>query len=384
MIKAFLIDDEKLCLQYMRTMLQEIPAIKVVGECSDSLVALDAVLQLEPDVIFMDIVMPGISGLEIARSIRQLLPDTQIVFVTGSDACAVEAFEMNALDYLLKPVRQERLAKTVARLLPAAPSVDNAARLVVCCFKTLKLVYTSPYHAKPTKVPFRWRTSRAQAVFAYLLHYRGTFVSKDALLHEFWPFHDVRKGSSYLYTTIYHIRQSIKQNGLHITIDNSNREGYTLRIGDTLIDVDQFEQGIRELGAVTMANYANHQSLSNLYTGDYLTDHDFEWAAGERQRLSMIWLNHAIELGIFYTESLMFSAALSIYQRMIQLHPYVETGHWGVMRTYAGIGSPAEVVKQFQSSCHLFQQDLGIELSSDLKNWYRQWQDHNAYQLPPH
>jgi len=92
------------------------PALQVVAECEDGASAVEALAEHTPDVAFLDIRMPGLTGLEVAAAAAEASPRTRIVFVTAYDQYAIDAFDRGAIDYLLKPVKPERLDATVARL----------------------------------------------------------------------------------------------------------------------------------------------------------------------------------------------------------------------------------------------------------------------------
>lgn len=103
------------------------PALQVVAECEDGASAVEALAEHTPDVAFLDIRMPGLTGLEVAAVAAEASPRTQIVFVTAYDQYAIDAFERGAIDYLLKPVKPERLDATVARLQAREQQPDAAA-----------------------------------------------------------------------------------------------------------------------------------------------------------------------------------------------------------------------------------------------------------------
>jgi len=112
--KAVIADDEKELRTYLRSLLSDVwPELTICGEAKNGKEALQMVESLHPDVAFLDIRMPGFSGMEVAKRIADL---TRTVFVTAYDQYAVEAFEKEAVDYLLKPVSKERLIQTVQRL----------------------------------------------------------------------------------------------------------------------------------------------------------------------------------------------------------------------------------------------------------------------------
>ena len=104
------------------------PALQVVAECEDGASAVEALAEHTPDIAFLDIRMPGLTGLEVAAVAAEASPRTQIVFVTAYDQYAIDAFERGAIDYLLKPVTPERLDATVGRL-QARDTLPDAASL---------------------------------------------------------------------------------------------------------------------------------------------------------------------------------------------------------------------------------------------------------------
>jgi len=125
-LRALIVDDEPRARQFMERLLSEQPGIDLVGEAKSGAEALALVAKLSPDVIFLDIQMPDLSGLEVARHLTG--PEAPVVvFVTAFDQHAVEAFEVAAIDYLLKPIRRERLTEAVRRVTQEIRSGRRAA-----------------------------------------------------------------------------------------------------------------------------------------------------------------------------------------------------------------------------------------------------------------
>lgn len=123
--KALLVDDERLARTRLRTLLAAHPEIEIVGEADGVNAALRAITATAPDVLFLDIQMPGATGFDLVNQLEQ---PVSIIFVTAYDAHAIRAFEVNALDYLLKPVQPERLARAVARLHDQPLPAETTAR----------------------------------------------------------------------------------------------------------------------------------------------------------------------------------------------------------------------------------------------------------------
>ncbi|RDZ27800.1 LytR/AlgR family response regulator transcription factor [Lysobacter silvisoli] len=117
MAKAVIAEDEALLRQALLDLLTTAwPQLDVVASCEDGAEALEAIAAHQPEVAFLDIRMPGLSGLDVAAAAAEASPRTHVVFVTAYDQYAIDAFERGAVDYLLKPIAPERMAATVQRL----------------------------------------------------------------------------------------------------------------------------------------------------------------------------------------------------------------------------------------------------------------------------
>src|SRR5436190_14176475 len=114
-LRAVLVDDEQLARDELGYLLGRVGGIEVIGQAGNGVEALTAIDRLRPDVVFLDVQMPGLTGFEVARRLVDGRAVSQIIFVTAYDQHAIEAFDVNAVDYLLKPVDQARLELAVDR-----------------------------------------------------------------------------------------------------------------------------------------------------------------------------------------------------------------------------------------------------------------------------
>lgn len=117
LIQAILIDDEEIAVTQLEYLLEQYPEIHVLATFTDPVTALEKIHLYQPDLIFLDIKMPEISGLAVAEEIMRIRPETYIVFVTAYDEYALNAFDYNAIDYILKPVSLKRIDRTIQKVL---------------------------------------------------------------------------------------------------------------------------------------------------------------------------------------------------------------------------------------------------------------------------
>jgi two-component system LytT family response regulator/two-component system response regulator LytT len=114
-LRALLVDDEQLARDELGYLLGRVGGVEVIGQAGNGVEALETIDRLQPDLVFLDVQMPGLTGFEVARQLLESGPSSQIIFVTAYDQHAIEAFEVNAVDYLLKPVDPSRLETALQR-----------------------------------------------------------------------------------------------------------------------------------------------------------------------------------------------------------------------------------------------------------------------------
>lgn len=138
-------------------------------------------------------------------------------------------------------------------------------------------------------------------LFLFLLQHRGQQLRKSAIVELLWPEMEPERAFSQLYTTIYHIRKTLKKYHDHFKIENS-AEAYTLRTQNLLINIDEWERGIQVAPPLTLKTIGHYSALMELNCEIYLKHYDYLWAETERQRLERLWLKAAFEIADCYHE----------------------------------------------------------------------------------
>src|SRR5579864_5005281 len=136
-LRAVLVDDEQLARDELGYLLGQVGGVEVIGQAGNGIEALTTIDRLQPDLVFLDVQMPGLTGFEVARRMLDTRAPSHIIFVTAYDQHAIEAFEVNAVDYLLKPVDPARLEVAVGRARrrmssdPPADSINGQLEKIV-------------------------------------------------------------------------------------------------------------------------------------------------------------------------------------------------------------------------------------------------------------
>ena len=126
-LSTLIVDDEPLAVDRMRMICDQIPMVRVAGSASDGAEALERIGELSPDLVLLDLTMPEIDGLAVARELSGQTNPPAVIFVTAHDNHAVEAFDLDAVDYVLKPVEKDRLERAIARAVARRGTSDAAA-----------------------------------------------------------------------------------------------------------------------------------------------------------------------------------------------------------------------------------------------------------------
>ncbi|MEK3936501.1 response regulator [Sporosarcina sp. FSL W7-1349] len=371
-MKAILIDDEPLALQFLEHQLTKVADIEIVGAFTDPFAGQKAVEENEIDLVFLDIEMPQMNGIDLAGKIIERKPQIHIVFVTAYDVFAIQAFELNALDYVLKPVQEERILKTIERIeqrrLDAPESVSQAADpLRLNLFQQVSISIGGQ-----TLAPFHWRTSKVQQLFFYFIHYKGRVISKSEIIELLWPDLDIKKAYAQLYTAIYHIRKTVEPISDYFII-TSTSEGYLMTLENVELDVDEFERIIHSSVPLSAETIGDYEQALDLYKGEYLADSDYVWAENERHRLQLLWIRTSLQLLNWYDSTKDWEKAMQLGLALCDRMPLEEEAHFTLMKVFAEVGNRVAVHSQYSLLQEILMRELGLSPNRSVTEWYEGW-----------
>ena len=166
MIRVLIVDDEEDALNLLEILLVQIGGVEVVGRYVNPVQAIEALRTTSVDAVFLDNEMPGMSGMEAARNMRNIQPQVSLAFTTAYAEYAVEAFEIQSTDYLLKPIAMNRLQQTVLRVRQATSKVHKPSDVFIRCMGGFSI--TLP-NSDNRLLP--WKTNKEKELCALLIHH---------------------------------------------------------------------------------------------------------------------------------------------------------------------------------------------------------------------
>ncbi|WP_228727785.1 response regulator [Fusibacter ferrireducens] len=264
-----LIDDEYYALQGIKFELDKMPECEIVGMFQDAYEAISKVESLNPDVILLDIEMPEITGIKCYEKLMEINEDLNVVFVTAYDHYAVKAFELNAVDYLLKPVKRNRLEKALSRVWMETKTTVEPSKIFFKCFNHFEIQYGNQV------LNTKWRTKKAEELLAHLVCEKGHLISKDRLAEDLWPDLDGEKALTNLYVAHYYLRKQEKKNGIYFSIE-SQRGSMRILYDEIECDLKVFDRGVNVMKKSSKKMNEVEAALK-VYSGQLLGDHYYSW-----------------------------------------------------------------------------------------------------------
>ncbi len=252
----FVIDDESKALNLLRNAVRAAAPKAEILEFSSGLAALEAIQteQRKPEAIFADIIMPELDGLELAARLRTAAPDTKLIFVTGYTDYALDAYQLHANGYIIKPVEPQRICAELEHL--AAPPLKHCRedRLCVRCFGHFEVFWKNE--------PLHFGRSQSKELLAFLIDRRGAFCSAEEIIAGLWE--DVENLSSAkhrLRNLSHDLRSSLRTIGMEgLLLSRRNQ----LAILPAMIDCDYYRMLNGDMDAV------------NAFRGEYMAQ--YSWA----------------------------------------------------------------------------------------------------------
>lgn len=366
-MKVVIIDDEQLAIDVLEILLNKIQGIEIVGKYTDPQIALADIPKLNADVAFVDMEMGELHGLEFAEIIQSRYPNfLEIVFVTAYPQFALEAFEVNAIDYLLKPVILERLEETIEKLKNRLGNYQESRQLFkqrkeelfVQVMGNFQLIDTNGNEVK-------WRTRKVKELFVYLWHQQEKGAHRSELITHLWPDMTEDRATALLHTTVYQLRKTIRAVGFEKPVVLRN-EQYVLNIRANS-DLDQLD----ELLLLPNINTITMKKILDLYQGNYLEIESYDWCLPKQETIKNSFLSCLEKFVLTNKEFENGGNLIEIcLRKMIQLEPYKEQYAYLLLDYYGKTKDLQKMVTLFQDIKEKWIEELGVDIPAELQDLY--------------
>ncbi|MBO1910236.1 response regulator, partial [Microvirga sp. 3-52] len=284
-MKVVLVDDEQLAVEVLEIVLGKFQDIEIVGKYTDPELALQEITDLNADVIFLDMEMGEFHGLQLAEKLIKKLPNLDIVFVTAHAQFALEAFEVFAVDYLLKPVSSERLGKTIDELRTRRRNHKNILEENVTEKYLLAKTMGSFNLLCPNSKEIKWRTQKVKELFLYLWHHNPTPIHRSRILDDIWQDYTEDRAAALMHTTLYQLRKLLREIGFVDPVKLIN-EHYIINV-PVKSDFHEIE---RIIGSTKLSAHLV-ENMVELYKGNFLEEEDYHWALSTQYKMKNNYLN---------------------------------------------------------------------------------------------
>ncbi|SFE54670.1 Two-component response regulator, SAPR family, consists of REC, wHTH and BTAD domains [Paenibacillus algorifonticola] len=366
MYKVIIVEDEKPILDLMKFLIGQSPDYMILGAFTNPLEALASLSKLQPDAIFIDVEMPKMNGLELAQRINEITDQTKIIFTTAYKEYALEAFHVQAFDYIMKPVTRDAIERIASRLHkqynPAVLSEQRVKRSSIRCFGGLDV-----RNSKGLSV--HWPTRKTEELCAYFLCHPGMDISKWYLANLLWPDLDEVRSSHNLHNAVYLLKKILKEQGIGVDIRRVN-DGYMLDPGELVYDVLEFENHFESKSGSTKAA-AQEEHLVSLYKGPLLDRKDYVWKAPIEESYSkkyVLMMRALIERDMAAQH---WEKAERRLENYLSVYALDEEMNLLLLQVYENGGKEELVIKHYAQFKKAYQLEMGIEPPSEMEKWMK-------------
>lgn len=367
-MRAIVVDDEQLIAEHINRLLAE-TGVEVAGCYTNPYEALEMIKLLRPDVLFLDIEMPEMSGLEIAEQVYADNLDSEVVFITAFNQYAIDAFRVNALDYLLKPLMEEDLNRALDRVRRRRNQRARVAGKISDRQVSASFFGSFSVYLGNDPEPIRWVTSKSAELFAYmLLQQREKEATKWQLFEALWNDKNMEKADINLRSTVSRVNKTLRdlQSGMALV---SVRNGYRLIVPDDMlvVDVDRLERFVLDSVEIGPDNLNDVEQLVYSCKHPFLQEFSGEWCERYRIRYRRYFLHLGGRLLSYYeseeTEPL---KAFQLVEMLIDHDPYNDSLRAAGMNLRFRVGGPKQAAAYYETYAALLKADLGTEPGAAL------------------
>lgn len=414
MLRAIIVDDEISGHILLKRAIKSVDGVEVVGSYMQPSALLNELKEVQPDIAFLDIEMAAMNGLELAEKIHEVNNQISVIFVTAFSRYAIDAFKVNALDYLLKPVDPKEVERVLNKVLNGRKAKIQPIQTRKNQMQLAQCFGFFEVYGNQNQKPVQWITSKVEELFAYLILYNGKLIEKWKLCELLWPNTSSDNAQTNLHTTVYRLRKTVKNEGIPVNIYNRNG-GYIIEFESCFTDIQRFQQyykdakaisGIRkqaesifdiEKQAKAISNIEKQtkaisniekqakaisdieqqakeievlKSAVNLFQGELFSNKYFEWAMDYRETVNRQYIHLSYRLALLLNLSGNIEYEIEILKKLIKYFPYEEEACLMLLKLYEEGQDKLGLIHFYKSYKEILIQKLDCRPSKKIQARY--------------
>lgn len=368
MYRVIAVDDELISLKRFEHIIQKESRLELIQTFSDPLSVPEFISNNPVDIVFLDIEMPEMNGLELAEKILEIDPYTNIIFLTAFDQYALDAFQAHAIGYLLKPLDIKSLSGQINILEKKYSPRENIVKkenVTASSVKPLTVRCLGQFNCFPTdneNEPISFRTAKTAELFALLIHHYKTPISKYSILDNLFPDMDYEKSNKLFYVSCSYLRSTMSKAGIN---DVFIRENDTYRINTAIVDCDYFTLMDNE-GNILSDKIELLQKLGDLCNGEYFMGKSYEWVFETRAYVETLSKRIFTNLANAYLKRQDTERAIQTLEKCMIIDPCNESVMYSLINVYMETNQLSKARASFQTFRTKLMDQLGVEPSKNI------------------
>ncbi len=362
-MKVWLIDDEQPCLDEIAWRLKKYSDVEIVGMDTNPLQAIENITENPIDVVFLDIDMPVMDGIEVALRLQERFHGIRVIFVTAYAKYALEAYQVHPLDFLLKPISQIKLDSCIAYLESQfhKSGVHNNL-LKIHCF--------GPFEIN-SKFEVKWSTHRVRELLLYLIDKRGHSLTKSELLEALFQGKEDKNTIHNLYMTIYRLKillDSLDPEHKWIRFTENN----SLIIESGVCDYIDFMNFSSMNAVITEQNADQAYYLLQQCQGIYLEKESYEWVDESINEVEIEYERIALALAMYLMGACRLQKAEEVLTKLLLRNSLCEEAHTLLLEITLRMEKKAAYVQRYEQYAHIMKKEFHLKPMTCYREQYEQ------------
>jgi two-component system, LytTR family, response regulator len=366
-MRAVIIDEDANAIAELSYFLRDYE-IEITGTYLSPLEALQRIMVDRPDIVFTDIDMPEMSGIDLAIKIQSLLYDVIIIFVTAHSQFAVEAFRAHPLDYVLKPINSTIFENTMVYVLKQYELIRlkrikilQPAKFTISCFGQLEI-------KNEKQEVMKFATQKSKDMFSYILCNADRINYRDEIIALLFSSNDQANALNNYYVTLCRLRNSLAKFGFDSEMFQI-KKNCSLYIANGICDFIDFSRFIKNSSIINSDNISMAEGFVEQYNGELFTDFDSEWTNEARDFIEIKMEDLMFKIA-FYYKDIDHLKQEKILQKLIDINPLSTQGYESLLDLYLKLNQKSKYRNTYKKYREVMENELNLDLDGRyMKNY---------------